>query len=48
MYDIALFAAIGIVTISFRSPLGKKIRGGFRGESTCLGGALIYIYSPLM
>jgi hypothetical protein len=29
MYGIALFAAVGIVTISFRSPLGKKIRGGF-------------------
>jgi hypothetical protein len=28
IYDIALFAATGVVAISFRSPMGKKIRGG--------------------
>ena len=29
IYDIALFAAAGIVTISFGRPGGKKIQGGF-------------------
>jgi hypothetical protein len=28
IYDIELFVAAGIVTISFRSPLRKKVQGG--------------------